>query len=74
MGTDPMSEDMRIVARAYREEMLAGNGDMEAYSAALEAYLARHPDKPADAAGRHVAELIFEASAWGDSWIYGRDG
>ena len=62
MATAPVNDDMRIVAAAYREEMLAGHGDQEAYRAALEAYLAQHPEKPSDTAGREVARLIFEAS------------
>ena len=74
MTTDPMTDDLRIVAAAYRQEMLAGNGDMEAYRAALEAYLARHPEKPSDTAGREVARLIFEASSAEDGWLYGRKG
>ena len=68
-----MTDDMRIVATAYREEMLAGNGDQEAYAAALTAYMARYPEKPSDIAGKEVSRLIFEASERGDGWIYGRE-
>lgn len=73
MTTDPMNADLRLVAAAYRHEMLAGNGDQETYRAALVAYLAQHPEKPSDAAGREVARLIFEASSAEDGWIYGKN-
>ena len=74
MSTDPTNDDLRIVSTAYRHEMSAGNGDMEAYRAALEAYLARHPEKSSDAAGREVARLITEASTMDDDWLCGREG
>ncbi len=74
MAPDPNNEDLLIVATAYRQEMMAGHGDMEAYRAALEAYLLRYPEKPSDTAGREVSRLIFEASSAEDGWIYGRDG
>ena len=74
MTTEPMNDDLRLVAAAYRQEMLAGHGDQEAYRAALEANLAQHPEKPSDAAGREVARLIFEASNADDGWLYGRKG
>ena len=63
MTTDPMTDDKRLVATAYRQEMLAGHGDQEAYDAAIEAYLARYPEKPSDIAALEVARLIFEASS-----------
>ena len=73
MTTDPMTDDMRIVATAYREEMLAGHGDLEAYCAAFEAYSKRYPEKPTDTAAREVSRLIFEASTADDCWIFGRN-
>ena len=74
MATDPTNDDLRIIAAAYREEMLAGNGDQEAYRAALEAFLVQHPEKSSVAAGREVARLIFQASERGAGWFYGRKG
>ena len=74
MTTDQIGDDLRVVATAYRQEMMAGHGDMEAYRAALEAYLARHPEKSSDAAGQEVARLIFAAAERGDGWPHGRDG
>ena len=41
MATDPTNDDLRIVATAYRDEMLAGNGDQEAYRAAPPAVKSR---------------------------------
>jgi hypothetical protein len=73
MTTDPMTDDMLLVATAYREQMLAGGGDLEGNQAALAAYLARYPDKPPDIAGKEVSRLIFEVSAREDGWIYGRE-
>ena len=70
----PTIDDMRIVAAAYRQEMVAGHGDVEAYRAALEAYLAKHPEKSSDTAGQEVGRLIFQAAERGDGWLYGRKG
>ena len=74
MTSDLDNEALLIVATAYRQEMMAGHGDQEAYAAALDAYLLRYPEKPSDTAGREVSRLIFEASSAEDGWIYGRDG
>lgn len=74
MNTDPMTEDTHIVAKAYREEMQAGHSDLEAYRAAFKAYSSRYPEKAAHEAGREVADLIFDASARGDRWVFGRAG
>lgn len=74
MTTDPINDDQRLVATAYRQEMLAGHGDLEAYRAAFEAYTKRYPEKPTDAASLEVSRLIFEASSGEDEWIYGRKG
>ena len=74
MATDPMNDDLRIVAAAYCQEMLAGNGDMEAYRAALETYLVQHPEKSSDTAGQEVMRLILQASERGDGWLDGRKG
>jgi hypothetical protein len=73
MTTDPMTEDMRLVAAAYREQMLAGRGEIAAWHTALEAYMARYPEKPADKAGSEVTGLILEASSKGADWICGRE-
>jgi hypothetical protein len=73
MTTNPMTNDMRIVATAYRQEMLAGGGDLEGYRAALDVYLDQHPEKPRDIAGKEVRRLIYEASAREDGWIYGKE-
>ena len=73
MTSDPTNEALLIVATAYRQEMMAGHGDQEAFAAALEAYLLRYPEKPSDTAGKEVSRLIFEASTAEDGWIYGRE-
>jgi hypothetical protein len=73
MTLDPTTDDRLLVATAYRDQMLAGRGPLEAYRAALEAYLRRYPEKPSDIAGKEVTRLILEASAVEDSWIYGRE-
>jgi len=74
MATNPTDDDLLIVAAAYRQEMLAGHGDLEAYRAAFEAYSKRYPEKTTDTAAFEVSRLIFETSAGEDGWIYGRDG
>ena len=74
MTTDPDADDKLLVATAYREQMLAGRGDLEAYRAALEAYMRRYPEKPSDVAGKEVTRLIIEISAQNDGWIIVQDG
>ena len=74
MSTNPINDDLLIVAAAYRQEMSAGHGDLEAYRAAFEAYTKRYPEKPTDTAAREVTRLIFEASSAEDGWVYGREG
>ena len=73
MTTDPMNDDLRLVAAAYRQEMLAGHGDLAAYCAAFEAYMAKYPEKSSDNAAGIVSRLIFEASNADDGWIFGRN-
>ena len=68
----PHLDDLRLVAKAYRRDRLAGHGDLERYNAALAAYLERYPYMPADKAGEIVAELIFEASEKDAAWLHGR--
>ena len=68
---DQHLDDLRLAAGAYRRERLAGHGDLEGYSAALTAYLDRHPHVPADRAGEVVSTLIFEASEKAPAWLHG---
>ena len=41
MNFDQLTDDMLMVATAYRQELMAGRGDVAAYAATLEAYLAK---------------------------------
>jgi hypothetical protein len=68
------NDDLQVVAAAYRALRVAGQGDQEAYAAALEVYMARHPERPADKAGREVTELIIQAATTEGDWLYGREG
>ncbi len=68
------NEDLRVVAAAYRAMRVAGHDDQEAYRAALEVYMARHPEKTSDKAGREVTELILEAATREGDWLNGREG
>ena len=67
-------DDLRAVAAAYRAVRVSGHGDQEAYRAALEVFMAKHPEKPSDKAGREVGELIIAASTRDGDWLYGREG
>ncbi len=62
---------LRAVALAYRRKRKRGQGDLEAYQAAMQAYRQLHPEDSDDAARYEVGRLIFEASERAGPWLYG---
>ncbi len=69
-GGDHLST-LRVVALAYRRKRKRGNGDLEAYQAAMQAYRELRPEEPENTAQHEVARLIAEAAERAGPWLYG---
>ena len=72
--TGSVSDDMNLVATAFRRAEAAGASQEAAFQQALTAYLERHPETLSDRAGEIVVELLERSRRTASDRIYARRG